>query len=138
MAKPREAWNIRPAKKVASISPLLKTEVERKARELIDKVLKPKYVRPPEKDERFNYIIDIEAKWFRNNFYFIASYACPGPNALSPTFEHKFARLEPLRDGTFALYAMRHTGKEWVGVFDALSAGECMKSIGDDPWFALD
>lgn len=138
MAKPRAPWNIQPAKKVASVSPSLKTEVETKARELIDNVLKPKYVRPPRKDERFNHLIDIGAKWYRNYFYFIATYACPGPNALSPTFEHKFARLEPLRNGTFALYAMRYTGKEWVGVFDALSVDECMKSIRDDPWFVLE
>jgi hypothetical protein len=48
-----------------------------------------------------------------------------------------FARMEPLRDGKFALYAMRHTGKEWVGVLDALSVDECMKAIQDDEWFAL-
>jgi hypothetical protein len=138
VAKPREPWNIRPAKKVASISPSLKTEVERKAQELIDKVLKPKYVRPPKKDEQFNYINDIGSKWFRNYFYFIATYACPGPNALSPTFEQKFARMEPLRDGRFALYAMRYAGNDWVGVLDALSVDECMQVIRDDPWFMLD
>ena len=43
--------------------------------------------------------------------------------------------MEPLRDGTFALYAMRYTGKEWVGVFDALTVDECMKAIRDDPSF---
>ena len=59
----------------------------------------------------------------------------PSPNALAPTFEAMFARMEPLADGTFALYAMRHTGKEWVGVLDALSADECLKAIEDDPWF---
>lgn len=75
--------------------------------------------------------------WFRNNFYFIATYACPSPNALAPSFEWKFARMEPLGDGTFALHAMRHTGKEWVGVLDAQTVDECMESIQDDPWFAL-
>ena len=138
MAKPREPWNIRPAKRIPAISPSLKGEVETKARELIDKILKPKYVQPPKKDERFNCVADIGAKWYRNYFYFIASYACPGPDAPSPTFEHKFARMEPLRDGTFALYAMRYTGNEWVGVFDALSVDECMQAIRDDPWFVLD
>jgi hypothetical protein len=43
--------------------------------------------------------------------------------------------MEPLGDGTFALYAMRYTGTEWVGVFDALTVDECMKAIRDDPWF---
>jgi hypothetical protein len=137
MAKRRQPWNIRPAKKIASVSPSLKTEVEKKARELIDDVLKPKYV-PSKKDERFNYVIDIGAKWYRNFFYFVATYACPGPNALSPTFEKKFARMEPLQDGSFALYAMRYSGNEWVGILDGLSLDECMKAIRDDPWFLLD
>ena len=119
----------------ASVTASLKAEVETKAKALIENVLKPKHVLPPPKDEQFNYIIDIGAKWYRNYFYFFSTYACPGPNALSPTFESKFARMEHLGDGKFALYAMRHTGKEWVGVFDALSVDECMKAIQDDPWF---
>jgi hypothetical protein len=115
----------------------LKAEVETKANDLIGNVLKPRYVKPPRRDDPSNYITDIHAKWFRNNFYFTATFACPDPNALSPTFEWKFARMEPLGDGTFALYAMRYTGKEWVGVFDAQTVDECMKSIQDDPWFVL-
>ena len=95
MAKPREPWNIRPARKPASVTASLKAEVEAKARDLIENVLKPKYVKPPKKGEQFNYITDIGAKWFRNNFYFFSTYACPSPNALSPTF-----RGEVCSDGT--------------------------------------
>ena len=135
MAKPREPWNIRPAKKRAPITASIKSEVETKAKDLIENVLKPKHVLPPKKDQPFNDITDIGAKWDRNNFYFFVTYACPGPNALSPAFESKFVRMEPLGDGKFALYAMRYTGKEWVGVLDALSVDECMKAIQDDPWF---
>jgi len=137
MARPREPWNMRPARKSRPVTASLKAEVESKANDLIVNVLKPRYVKAPRRGEPFNYITDITAKWFRNNFYFTATFACPGPNALSPTFEAKFARMEPLGDGTFALYAMRYTGKEWVGVFDALTVDECMKSIQDDPWFEL-
>jgi hypothetical protein len=135
MARPREPWNIRPAKKSAPVTAALKAEVEARAKDLIEKVLKPKYVVPPPADEQFNYIIDIEAKWYRNYFYFTSTYACPGPNALAPTFEAKFARMEPLGGGKFALYFMRHTGKEWVGIFDDLSVDGCMKAIQDDAWF---
>ena len=135
MAKPRKPWNVRPAKKTASVTASVKAEVEAKARDLIEKVLRPKYVVPPPKVGQFNYITDIGAKWYRDYFYFFTTYACPSPNALSPTFEWRFARMEPLRDGKFALYAMRYTGKEWIGVFDALSVDECMKAIQDDPWF---
>ena len=134
MAKPREPWNIRPTKKRGSVTVSVKTEVETKARELIETVLKPKYIQPPPEDQRFNYIIDIGAKWYRNHFYFFSTYACPGPNALSPSFESKFARMEYLGNATFALSFMRHTG-EWVGIYDALSVEECMKAIQDDSWF---
>ena len=136
MAKPREPWNIRPAKKRASVPASLKTEVETKAQDLIENVLKPRYVKPPKKTEQFNYITDIGAKWHRNYFYFSSTYTCPGPNALSPTFEAKFARLEYLGHARFALYFMRHTG-EWVGIYDSLSVDECMKAIQDDDWFQL-
>jgi hypothetical protein len=122
------------AKKGASITASIKTEVEAKANDLIENVLKPKHVLPPTKHEQFNYITDIGTKWFRNYFYFISTYACPGPNALSPTFETQFARMGYTGDGTFALYFMRHTG-EWVGIYDALSVDECMKAIQDDAWF---
>ncbi len=137
MVQPREPWNIRPAKKRASVTASLKTEVETKAKELIETVLKPRYVLPPPKEEQGNYIIDIGAKWSRGYFYFSTTYACPSPNALSPRFEWTFARMEPLPGGMFALYAMRYTGKEWVGVLDALSVDECMKAINEDDWFAM-
>jgi hypothetical protein len=136
MAKRRNPWDIQPHKKPKTpLSASLKAEVETKATVLIEDVLKPKHVLPPPKDGQFNYIIDIGAKWYRNYFYFLSTYACPGPNALSPTFESKFARLEHLGNGKFALYAMRYTGKEWVGILDEFSVDECMKAIQDDPWF---
>jgi hypothetical protein len=115
MAEPREPWSIHPAKKRASVTGSFKAKVEARAKDLIDSVLKPKYVQPPPAGEQFNYIIGIEAKWYRNYPYFFSIYACPGPNALSPTFESKFARMEPLGGGKFALSFMRHTG-EWVGI----------------------
>jgi hypothetical protein len=90
MAKPREAWNIRPSMKRVTVSASLKAEVETKARDLIDNVLKPKHVLPPPAEAQFNYVTDIQAKWYRQYFYFVSIYACPGPNALFPTFESKF------------------------------------------------
>ncbi len=57
-----------------------------------------------------------------------------GPNAVSPTFETKFARIEPLGDGKFTLSFMRHNDK-WVALYDGISVDECMKAIQDDPWF---
>ena len=135
MAKQRKAWMIGPAKKAkTSLPDSLKADVEAKATDLIEGVLKPKYVLPPPKDGQCNYIIDIGAKWYRNYFYFISTYACPGPNALSPTFESKFARMEHLGGCRFALSFMRHTG-QWVGLYDALSVEESLEAIQSDPWF---
>ena len=134
MAK-RKTRQIQPAKKPqASISAALKTEVEAKANDLIAGSLKPKHVQPPRPGDHFNYITDIGAKWNRHYFYFFSTYACPAPNALSPTFEEKFARLEYIGDAKFCLCFMRHTG-EWVGIHDALSVDEAMTAIQDDPWF---
>ena len=135
MARPREPWNIRPAKKTASVTASTKAQVEAKARDLIDNVLKPKHVAPQAVEAQFNYITDIGAKWYRNYFYFFSTYACPGPNAISPSFESRFARIEPLGGGRFALYFMRCTGTEWVGIGDSLSVDECMKAIQDDAFF---
>jgi hypothetical protein len=135
MARQRNDWLTTPLNK--SKTPLpnsLKADLEAKAADLIENVLKPKHVLPPPKDARYNYIIDIGAKWYRNYFYFFSTYACPGPNALSPTFESKFARMEYLGYARFALSFMRHTG-EWVGLYESLSVDECLKAIQDDPWF---
>ena len=134
MAQPRPMWMIRPAKKKTPVTDSVKTELETKAIDLIDNVLKPKHVLPPTNDKQFNYITDIKAKWNRNYFYFISTYACPGTNAISPMFESKFARLEYLGFGKFALCFMRHN-EQWIGLHDGLSVDECLKAIQDDPWF---
>ena len=135
MATPREPWNIHPARKRARVPASIKSEVEAKAKDLIETVLKPLHVKPPSPDERSNYVIDIKAEWYRGYFYFSSTYACAGPNALFPTFEHKFARMEYLGAGKFALYFMRYTGTEWVGILDDLTVAESMKAIQDEAWF---
>ncbi len=83
---------------------------------------------------RFNYIIDVAAKWHGSSLFFISTYGCPGPTAISPTFEAKFARMEFAGGRQFSLSFMRHTGK-WVVLYDRLSLDECLGAIKDDPWF---
>jgi hypothetical protein len=135
MAKPRKAWTFSAGKTPSvSLPSTLKDEVDSKARELIETVLKPKHIEPPPKDERFNYITDITIKWLGSKCYFVSTYACPGPNAISPTFEEKFARMQYVGNSKFALSFMRHTG-QWVELYDALSVDECLKAIQDDAWF---
>lgn len=78
--------------------------------------------------------MDIGTKWNRNYFYFVSIYACPGPNALAPTFESNFARMEYRSDSKFALSFFRHTGA-WSVAYDALTMNASLKAIHDDPWF---
>jgi hypothetical protein len=135
MAKQRKAWVFSPAKKSKlSLPGTDKEEVDAKAKELIDKVLKPKHIQPPPEGHQLNYITDMKTKWIGSTCYIISIYACPGPNAIAPTFEEKFARMEYVSDAHFTMSFMRHNGK-WVELFKGISVDDCMKAIQDDPWF---
>jgi hypothetical protein len=135
MPKQPKKWMYSPAKPTkAAIPAAIKAELETKAKQLIEQVLKPKHVLPPPTDAQFNYITDIATKWHGSSFFLVSTYACPGPNALSPTFESKFARMEHVGGGRFNLSFMRHTGK-WVELFTGQTVDECLHSIRDDPWF---
>jgi hypothetical protein len=137
MPKPRKVWMMSPAKiSKPSVPESIKVELAAKAVDLIENVLKPRSVQPPNPDAPFNYIVDISGKWNRSYFYLISTYACPGPNALSPTFESKFARMEYVGDGKFILSFQRHTGA-WVAIYESLSVDESLKAIQEDPWFQL-
>jgi hypothetical protein len=135
MAKQRKAWGFSAEKSPKTSLPgTLKDEVETKANELIENVLKPGNIQPPPEGSQSNYIIDIKTKWIGSTCYSISIYACPGPNAIAPTFEEKFVRMELIGDAKFNLSFMRHTGK-WVGLYAGLSVDACLKAIQDDPWF---
>lgn len=135
MTKPRKTWMYTPTKPKASEVPAaLKADVEAKARRLIDEELKPKYLKPPPDDDRFNYIADLYGRWYRCYFYFCARYNSPGPNAIAPSFEAKFARMEYARGGRFNLAFMRYTG-QWIELFQDLSFDDCLSEIRDNPMF---
>ena len=135
MAKRQRTWVYSPLKQAKPKLPsAVKANVTAEVNDLIDTVLKPPHVKPPSGDERFNYIVDIYSKWYRNYFYFCSKYACPGPNAISPYFEAKFARLEYVGNERFNLAYMRHTGK-WCEIYSKLSLDECLAAIRDEPHF---
>ena len=135
MAKQQKVWKIKPAKtSKTSIPDSIKSDLESKAANLIETVLKPKHVVPQEPDTDFNYVSDIGTKWYRNYFYFFSTYTCPGPNALSPSFEANFARMEYLGAGRFSLSFHRHND-QWVKLYDAQTVHECLKAIKEDAWF---
>ncbi|GAC1641853.1 MAG: hypothetical protein NVS4B2_31420 [Chloroflexota bacterium] len=135
MTNKRKTWVDSPPKAPKSRVPeAIKRELDAKAGDIVASVLKPKHVKPAPADERFNYIVDIFTKWYRHYFYFCATYRCPGPNALSPSFEVRFARLEYIGAHRFALAFMRHTG-QWMQVYPDLSLDECLAAIADEPYF---
>ena len=136
MKKRPKMWVYSPPKRSKPRVPeSTKAEVATRARELAETVLKPKHVLPPPEPAQFNYIVDIFTKWYRHYFYFCAKYACPGPYALEPFFEAKFARMEYLgTNNRFDLSFLRYTG-EWIKLYPNLSLDECLAAIKDEPWF---
>ncbi len=108
----------------------LKKEVIEKSQALVQR-FKQDYVKPPPKDPKWDYIIEIYTKWHSNYFYFRATYACPGPNAISPTFGTGFARMEYVGDGKFNLAYMRHTGQFWQ-VDKDLTLKEALQTIQEN------
>ena len=135
MTKQHKTWQYVPVKpKPPKVPTTLKAEVETRASQLIDEVLKPQHLKPPPEDERFNYIADIYGRWYRPYFYVCSRYNSPGPAAISPFFEAKFARMEYVAGVRFNLAFMRHTG-QWFEVYRDLSLDACLAAISDDPMF---
>ncbi len=121
----------------AALPERIKSEVDAKAQNLVQHVLKPRYVKPPPKKPQFNYITDIWLKWLGSTLYFGATYACPGPNPISPSFETRFARMEHTGSGRFTLSYMRHNDK-WLRLFHSLSLADCLDAIENDCHFQMD
>jgi hypothetical protein len=114
----------------------VKADVTRQAQNLVDTVLTPRSVREPPADPRWNYIVALSIRWYHSSLYFCATYRCPGPHALAPTFEERFARMEYAGDTRFHLAFMRYTGA-WVVLYHDLPLDACLTAIRDDPWFQL-
>ena len=133
---PRKGYTWAPAKKESRPkgSDSIKTSVKLKADALIENVLKPKFIKPPPKKSDYNYIADIFSKWHGNYFYLCSTYNCPGPNAMSPSFDTKFARLEHIGPDKFNLAFMRHTG-QWVEIGYDLSLDKCLDDIENNDIF---
>ena len=93
-------------------------------------------VRPVKEVEyaRFGLFNSIFGKWYASYFYLCEKYACPGPCAISPFFESKFARMKYAGSNRFHLSYMRHTG-QWFEVYQNLSSDECLKHIRAEPSF---
>jgi hypothetical protein len=136
---PGRGWVYDPAgafrRSQAQVPPDIKRDVQRRAQDLIDSTLKPRHIQPPPKKAEFNYLVDIHSQWRGPFFYFCSKYCSPGPHALSPSFESKFARLQYAGQGRFNLAYFRHTG-QWWEVAKLLSLEECLSWIQSDNIFS--
>ena len=131
MPKARKQWVYSPPKPTISLA--LKQEVEQKAQPIV-LAWKQQYIQPPPTDQRFNYLVDIWTKWYRSAFYFCGTYASPHPNALSPTFEVRYARMQYAGDRNFNLAYMRHT-EQWWELFTNVPLEEALHTIETTPHF---
>ncbi len=135
MAKRLKTWALGPAKPpTAKVPGAVKADLSSKAQELIDQHLKPTHIKPPPNKADYNYLTELYTKWRGTYFYFCATYASPGPYALSPTFEIPFARMGYLGRERFSLAYMRHND-QWNEIYPSLSLVECLSAIRDEPHF---
>ena len=94
-------------------------------------------IKPPPPDYEFNYIVDFSVRWSSPYLRFVAKYACPGPNAISPSFETAFARLGCFAPDRFNLWGRRHNDR-WFVVADRLALKGCFAEMRENPWFQMD
>ena len=118
------------------ITNLAKDSVSKEANDLINNTLKPRYIKSKIENNFSNQLFDISLKWRGNSLYFLAKYNCLGENAISPTFESKFARLVFIGDNRFNLSYMRHTDK-WFELHSGLSSQECFNAIETQAYFVV-
>jgi len=133
MARSKKQW-IWALAKPSKVPDALKRELSVKANTLVERHIRPKHVKPAPSNPRFNYIEDIFTKWRGRYFYFMAKYASPAPNRISPFFEIGFARLEFIGDNRFDLAYFRHTGKWWP-VFSGLTVDEALNLVRSEDIF---
>ena len=132
--RPARTWIYSPPK---SPKPKIPAEVKATVSEQVERLLaewRPRHIQAPPPGNQFNYIVELYGKWFRSYCYLCARYACPGPAALSPFFEARFARLEYVGDSRFNLAFMRHTG-QWVELEQGLTIDECFRSLREEGFY---
>src|SRR5437660_11797804 len=94
---PREInpWAMYPRKtSTAPLPDALKTEVTTRVNDLIETVLKPKYIHPPPANPQLNYLITIYGKWYRKAIYLYGEYRVAHPHATTSSFDAQFARMQ--------------------------------------------
>ena len=91
-------------------------------------------IQPAPKARLGNYIVDFSTKWHGAYLQFIARYACPSPNALSPFFEIAFARLGYFAPDRWNIWVRRHND-QWMVMGGGMTLAECLEEMRSNPWF---
>ncbi|MEI6780055.1 MAG: hypothetical protein WCQ21_03960 [Verrucomicrobiota bacterium] len=112
-----------------------KQSLQRHADQFVTEFYRPT-IKPPPDDPSCNYIVDFSTKWHGAYLQFIAKYACPGPNVLSPFFEIAFARLGYFRHDSWNIWARRHND-QWLVMSSSLTLQGCFEEMRTNPWFHL-
>jgi hypothetical protein len=129
MAKRGKVWMYCPPKPPKPKVPDgLKVELSTKAQQLIDDHLKPLHIKPPPKNPEFNYATELFTRWYQSYFYFCSIRTSVDQDAISPTFERRFARMGYEGDGKFNLSYMRYTG-QWWEIYSGRTIDECLTLI---------
>jgi hypothetical protein len=68
--------------------------------------------------------------------FFCATYNSHGENAISPSFDMRFARLIYVSDNKFNLSYMRHNDN-WFELHAGFTGQECCDAIKNEPYFVL-
>ena len=109
-----------------------KNRIESQCQPLIEK-LKSLYV-SKNPDKKFNYLVDIYIKWYRDYLYFYEKNKSESLNRIADEFEDRFVRLKITQKNRFDISYMRHTGK-WFLIACDLTLDECLEMIEDTPTF---
>ena len=105
------------------------------AEKFIAEFYRHKFIKPAPKDYELNQVVDFRAAFSGSYLRFYAKYACPGSHALSPFFEHPFARLGCFGRDRWNLWARRHND-EWICIENQLQTlAKCFQSMRENPWF---
>ena len=129
MATRKKMWTYSPSKPTREKSKVpeeIKLYLQEKSDEIVEKIFKPKYLKPIPEEQTLNHIVDIYTKWYRDCFYFCVKYQCP-PDSYSSFFESKFVKFEYLGDEKFQYSYMRHTG-QWFPT-SIMTIDECLDAV---------
>lgn len=105
------------------------------AEKLLATYYRPRFVLPPPAKPEFNYVTGFSANWRGSYLRFIAHYACPSPDAYSPSFDLPFARLGYFGGrNCYNLWARRHND-EWIVLAEDLTLPAAFEEMKSNPWF---